>query len=42
MHAAQRTLPATPPVPNVQAPQPVAKQSALDLRRQPLSRCWGP
>ena len=41
MHAAQLTLPATPPVPNVQAPQPVAKP-ALDLRRQPLSRCWGP
>lgn len=42
MQAAQLTLPEQPPVARVPTPQPVAKRPALDLRLQPVARCWGP
>ena len=42
MHAAQLTLPAQPTVARVLTPPPAAKQPALDLRLQAVSRCWGP
>jgi hypothetical protein len=41
MQAAQLTLPAQPPAARVPTPPQVAKQPALDLRRQAVSRCWG-